>query len=208
MSAIGTFNGSEIFQLPTSPAPKAIEFTTNNTVAVSTSPFSGSQQVQNWGTSWLEASVTMPPMTHAQAQAWIAFLMQLQGQAGTFQLGDPLAKTPRGSASGTPLTLGTQSGYKLATKGWTASATGVLLAGDCIQVGYRLYRCTKSSVDADALGNATFDVWPQIREQPTDGTALTLTNTKGLWRMTSNQLKWSSSEMKTYGVVFSCREAI
>jgi len=33
----------------------------------------------------MEATVTMPPLTDAQAQNWIAFLRALQGPVGVFQ---------------------------------------------------------------------------------------------------------------------------
>lgn len=52
--------------MPATPsAPATVEFTAMDTVAVSTSPFTGQQQVQDWQASWLEASVSMPALTHA-----------------------------------------------------------------------------------------------------------------------------------------------
>jgi hypothetical protein len=61
-----TFNGWEIIPMPATPsAPATVEFTAMDTVAVSTSPFTGQQQVQDWQASWLEASVSMPALTHA-----------------------------------------------------------------------------------------------------------------------------------------------
>src|SRR5258708_32384518 len=99
-----------------------------DTVAVSISPFTGQQQVQDWQASWLEASVSMPALTHAQAQEWIAFLMSLRGQAKGFQLGDPLAATPRGSRLRTPLVRGAgPTGYLPAPQGWANNAVGLVL---------------------------------------------------------------------------------
>src|SRR6266702_5839374 len=98
-----TFNGWNIISMPTTPsAPQTIDFTATDIVALSISPFTGQQQVQDWQQGWLEASVSLPPLTHAQAQAWIAFLMALRGQANVFQLGDPLAVAPQGSGAGAP----------------------------------------------------------------------------------------------------------
>ena len=94
-----SFNGWDIISMPATPAaPATIEFTATDTVAVSISPFTGQQQVQDWQASYMEASVSMPALTHAQAQEWIAFLMALRGQAKVFQLGDPLAAIPRRSS--------------------------------------------------------------------------------------------------------------
>ena len=113
-----TFNGWDIVPLPASPfAPESIEFTAMDTVALSTNPFTAQQQVQDWQASWLEASVTYPPLTHVQAQSWIAFLLSLRGQAKIFQMGDPRTRMPRGSAAGTTLVNGSgQTDYSLATR--------------------------------------------------------------------------------------------
>ena len=129
--------------MPATPsAPATVEFTAMDTVAVSISPFTGQQQVQDWQASWLEASVSMPALTHAQAQEWIAFLMSLRGQAKVFQLGDSLAIAPRGSRLGTPLVDGAgQTGYLLATKGgqpmrsaYSFPATGFRSATESIEL--------------------------------------------------------------------------
>lgn len=83
---MATYQGRNIVSIPASPpAPAHIEITQVNTSALSRSPFTGQQQVQDWGGSWMEAVVTMPTLTYAQGQAWIAFLRALRGQAGVFQ---------------------------------------------------------------------------------------------------------------------------
>lgn len=195
--------------MPTVPsAPQTIDFTASDIVGLSISPFTGQQQVQDWQQGWLEASVSMPPLTHVQAQAWIAFLMGLRGQANVFQLGDPLAVAPQGSGAGTPLVDGAaQAGFTLNTKGWTPGASGVLLPGDWLQSGYRLYR-NLVLANADGSGKATLGIYPSLRESPADGTAIVLTNTRGLWRLKSNARKWSETAARVYGVQFDCREAI
>jgi hypothetical protein len=145
---------------------------------------------------------------HAQAQEWIAFLMALRGQAKVFQLGDPLAASPRGSGLGTPLVDGAgQTGYLLATKRWTANAVGVLLPGDWIQIGYRIYR-TLAIATADGTGKLVLSIWPQLRESPADGDSITLNNTKGLWRLAANSRKWSVTGSRMYGMEFDIREAL
>ena len=204
-----TFNGWNIISMPTTPsAPQTIDFTATDIVALSISPFTGQQQVQDWQQGWLEASVSLPPLTHAQAQAWIAFLMALRGQANVFQLGDPLAVAPQGSGAGaTTVNVGAQAGFSLNTKGWTAGASGVLLPGDWLQIGYRLYR-NLGTATADGSGHATLSIWPSLRESPADNDAITLTHTKGLWRLKSNARKWSETQARMYGIQFDIREAL
>jgi hypothetical protein len=207
---VPTFNGWNIISLPTIPAaPATIDFTATDIVAMSISPFTGQQQVQDWQQGWLEASVSYPPLTHVQAQAWIAFLMGLRGQANVFQLGDPLAIAPQGSGAGAPLVNGaSQSGFSLNTKGWTAGASGVLMPGDWLQIGYRAYRVILSQVNADGSGDATINIYPSLRESPNDGDAITIRNTRGLFRLKTNARKWSETAARVYGVQFDIREAL
>jgi hypothetical protein len=204
-----TFNGWDIVPVPATPsAPATVEFVADDVIAMSVSPFTGQQQVQDWQASMLAASVSMPALTHPQAQEWIAFLMALRGQANVFQFGDPLAVAPRGSGAGTPLVDGAaQKGYTLALKGWTAGAAGVLLPGDWIQIGYRLYRAI-ATANADGAGKLVLKIWPQLRESPGDGAAVILTNTRGLFRLQQNARKWSITASRTYGIQFEIVEAL
>ena len=206
---MATFNGWTIVTLPTDPpAPSSIDFTLQDLVATVDNPFTGQQQLQDWQASFIEWSVSMPPLTRAQAPSWIAFLMSTRGSLNVFQMGDPLATTPRGSVSGTPLVNGgSQTGYLLATRGWTHFANGVLLPGDWLQIGYRLYR-NLAIANADGNGNATLSIWPQIRESPNDGDALVTSNTKGLFRLKGNARKFSMLGNRTYSLQFDVREAL
>jgi len=188
--------------MPSYPSPRSIDFTAIDTVGVAVSPFTGQQQTQNWRNAWLEASVSMPPLKHIQAQAWIAWLLGLQGQAGVFQLGDPLAPLPQGLGGSMTVSGAGQTGYTLNVAGGAGAPS--LLPGDWIQIGFRLYR----NIGTYNGGAGALDIWPQIRESPLDGTAIVVTDTKGLFRLKSNVRKWSESDMRMYGLEFEIREAI
>lgn len=97
-----TYNSWNIVSMPSSPAPKSVEFTTNSIVAVSNNPFTGQQQIQDWNASFLEASVTMPAMSETAAQAWVSFLLACKGQAGVFQLANTAfaGRVPAGTVAG------------------------------------------------------------------------------------------------------------
>jgi hypothetical protein len=206
---MATFNGWTIVTVPTDPpAPASIDFTLQDLVASVDNPFTGQQQFQDWQASFIEWSVSMPALTRAQAPAWIAFLMSTRGTLNVFQMGDPLAMTPQGSASGTPVVNGgSQTGYSLATNGWTAGASGVLLPGDWLQIGYRLYR-NLAIANADGSGHSTLSIWPQIRESPNDGDTIITSNTKGLFRLKANPRKFSMLGNRTYSLQFEIREAL
>jgi hypothetical protein len=96
---MATYLGRTIITMPSSPAPKSVEFTQQDLVAASLSPFTGQQQVQDWQSNWLEASVTMPAMAEADASAWVTFLKACRGQACVFQIANAqfAARIPSGS---------------------------------------------------------------------------------------------------------------
>jgi hypothetical protein len=140
-------------------------------------------------------------MIRAVAAPWKAFAAELRGMQNVFQIGDPWGVTPLGVASGAPITNTTWSGSPpvenvnhifstvLYTSGWVPNTVGQLLAGDYIQIGYRLYVAVER-VDSDATGLATINIWPSLREVPPDLTPLTLTNTVGLFRLAANARSW------------------
>lgn len=180
-----------------------------NAVAMLRSPFTFQTQVQQHsGQIWL-ADVSLKPMERDEADEWTAFLLSLMGQYGTFQLGDPLAVTPRGVASGTPRINGAgQTGNVLVTDGWSTGVTGIMKKGDYFQIGQRLHRMLKD-VNSDGSGNATLDMWPRIRETPADNDFVTVSSAKGLFRLIGvTQPIQEADEGKLYGVSFSAIEAI
>ncbi len=169
--------------LPTTSSIARIRLTANDIVGISQSPFTAAQQVYKYPGQFWEADVTLPPMKRADAEYWVAFLLKLNGPFGTFLLGDPLGATARGVATGTPLVNGgSQVGNELVTDGWTVSQTGILRAGDYIQLGSgataQLYKILDDA-NSDGSGNATFTIWPSLRSSPANNAAITVTSTAG-----------------------------
>jgi hypothetical protein len=75
-----------------------IELRAENAVGVTQSPFTFRQQVFRFpGQRWT-ASVSIAPVNREFGEPWVAFLLALNGPAGTFLLGDPLGACPRGAA--------------------------------------------------------------------------------------------------------------
>jgi hypothetical protein len=177
-----------VVDVPAKPNLSAVEFHAKDSVALDVSPFTGQTQTQQWlGADMLSGTMTLPPLTQLQADAWLSFLMQLRGMANAFQIGDPMQPNIRGSASSpfgalvdNSVTGGNAAGSQtLGTQGWTANASGVLLQGDWLQVGYRLYRVL-DDVNADGSGKALIHIWPSLREQPTsDGSSSAWLNATG-----------------------------
>lgn len=198
--------------LPSAPGFRHSRFEAANAVAISASPFTFSQQVYvHQGAQWL-ATLTLPPMKRTLAADWQAFLVSLRGRMGTFLLGDPDAKAPRGVATGSPVVVGgMQTGVELETGGWTAGVAGILKAGDYIQLGSgstaRLHMVL-ADVASDGSGLATLDIWPPLRESPANASSVVLNNTVGNFRLMTSEVGWDANEISVYGLSFAAIEAL
>lgn len=202
-------NNYNLVTIPASAKMAAISFVMSDTVAAVGSPFTLQEQTQYWtgGDRW-SGRLTLPPMKGPDAAPWKAFLAELHGIANVFQLGDPDGRAPAGSALGVPIVTGTNvaGGAQLATSGWTASQYRVLLPGDYLQVGYRLYMVVDSPVNSDFQGNATINLWPSLREVPAANAPLILAQPKGLFRLAKNDRGWSASPRRATTISFEFEE--
>jgi hypothetical protein len=213
MAIIATFNSINIIALPCDVLPgvtnpSSIEWNPQEKVGETNASFGFQSQVWDWMQSMWVAQVSFPPMNRYAFDAWSSFLMEARGGYNAFMLGDPKAALPKGSALGTPLVSGAgQTGYSLVTRGWVPSTTSILLTGDLIQIGYRLYKVL-DAVNSDGSGNATLSVWPNLRDQPADGTTIITRNCKGLFRLSAPSGNKFSTNVGNYGLSgFSVREA-
>lgn len=185
---------------PTNIGIANITLMAENAVAISQSPFTFQQQVvAHPGQRWA-ASISLPPMKRQDAEAWVAFLLSLYGQVGTFLLSDPNCPAPRGTATSATLT-GTAG-----SSSPTITMTGTLLAGDYISLGTgasaRLHKVLQ-----DCSGTGTIELWPALRSSYTDAT-VDLTEAKGRFRLKDNITQWSINEISSYGITFDCVEAL
>jgi len=201
--------------LPTHTGIAQIRLLARDVVGISTSPFNLKQQTfRHPGQRW-EADITLPPMQRADAEQWAAFLLRLRGQYGTFLLGDPANATPRGTASatpGTPVVNGAdQTGDELDIDGLPTSETGYLKAGDYIQLGSgstaTLHKVLED-VNTNASGEATLNLWPQVRTAPGDGATVVVSGAQGNFRLSSNETTWDINNATLYGITFGAVEAL
>ena len=200
---------------PTQTGVASVEITATDIVSISESPFTLAQQVvRHAGARW-SATIRIPPVKRSDSEYWNSFLLRLRGQFGTFLLGDPNAATPRGSAAsaaGTPVVNGAnQTGNELAIDGLPVSATGYLLAGDYIQLGSgstaRLYKVLED-VDTNGSGQATLNLWPDLRSSPADGATITVSGAKGIFRLATNDATWTINNAGFYSISFAAVEAL
>ena len=200
--------------LPTHTGIAQIELRATNAVAYSRSPFTFAGQAHAYaGKAW-QADVTLPSMKREDAERWVAWLISLKGQLGTFYLGDPAATTPLGSARDTDTILvdgAVSSGDTIAIDSAPASQTDYLKAGDYMEIGTGVNRQlfkVLNDVDTDGTGSATVDVWPNVRTSIADDAAVTVQSAQGIFRLASNEQSFSINEASIYGIPFGAIEAV
>lgn len=184
-----------------------------NVVGETESPFTLSQQEQQWPGQRFELEMNLPPLTTSQAEQWISFLGALFGKLGTFLMGDYNRPTPQGLMNGAPVTNGTQlNGLNvLNIRGATAGVTNWAIAGDYVQITspgnpQRLYKILQNA-STDGSGDATLQIFPNIRETLVDGITIVTRNCAGTFRLQANSAKWKTDKNQIYAVSFKAKEA-
>ena len=198
--------------LPAFPDAASVTIRPLNTVAILQAPHGLKQQIQRFDGQLWQADIKLRLMPRAVAAPWTAFLLAMNGRLGTVLVGDPAATAPLGLATGTPLVDGAaQSGGTLSTKGWSASVSGILKAGDYIQLGSgaatRLHQVIEDA-DSDSGGLASLTLWPDLRDSPADGAAIVTVSPKGAFRLAANDGGWTTDARGLYGVTLSLIEAV
>jgi len=154
--------------------------------AVSASPFTGTEEVQDWGGEWWDYAIEMARTTGRDGRRLSAFLAALGGPRGRFLFRDPTIRQP-GSTLAPYVSGGFQTGNQLVTAGWPPFATP-LLAGDFFSLGTgaqtRLHQLT-ADVGTDEAGMATLAIVPRLRTAPPDGTSLEIAAPAVVLRLTA-----------------------
>lgn len=198
--------------LPSAPGFTRVSIRPRSAVGMFASPFTYQQQVfAHQGQAW-SGEFELPPMTRAEAAPWVAALVSLNGTEGTFYFGDPAWTTARGTATGTPVIKGAaETGYDIDTDGWTAGVTGILKAGDWVQIGTTTsakLHMVMVDANSDGSGNSTLTLWPRVRTAFADNAPLTVTSPKGIWRVAGGVPWGVSTDALIYGLTVQCMEAL
>lgn len=191
--------------LPNQTSIRSIDITAINAVAYSRSPFTFAGQAQTYSGQMWQADISLKPMRREDAEEWVAWLISLRGQHGTFLLSDPVSNSIRGTA--TAATISGSAGDQTVTATVTSGST--LLAGDFIQLGTGA-DATLHKVLEDYTGTgsgANLEIWPALRKSRS-GVSADLTSAAGLFRLASNETTYSVSQLAIYGISFGAIEAV
>ncbi len=170
-----------------------------------TSPFTGGQQVQDWGGSWWEFRIDIESAEAAKGRVLSAFLAKLRGPVNPFLFSDPILRQTENY--GTPLVNGAgQTGNTLITDGWSAIG---LQTGDFFSLGTdldtQLYQLTADVTPSG--GGATLEFVPALRSSPADNEPLEVNSPMVLLRATS-PVPARIPSTDNYSFSISAREAI
>ena len=182
---------------------------TSNTQTFESPLNGGVQTAVLTGGKWF-ATFKILPLTRAEAQQWMVFLLKLQGMGGRFLAHDPSNASPRGAlGTSVPLIDGVnQVGASLKTKGWDVSTSGLLLTGDAIAYDtgstWRERHIVAEDVDSDSSGNAVIRLTHAMRETPLDNDTLITTNASCVMRLINDeQAVWDVRTALIFGMEFS-----
>lgn len=180
--------------------------------------------ISNVGNGWFRCSVTKTASATASATP---FMLLITGTSTASYTGDGVsgayiwgAQLETGSLTNYqgvvdtfgPLVNGaSQTGNVLNIDGCSPNVTGWFAPGDYIQLGSgsatQLYKVL-TSVDTNNSGQASVDIWPNLRSSPADNSAVIFTNAKGKFRLKDNVTQWGINEISSYGITFDCVEAL
>ena len=174
-----------IYELPLT-LVQSLERRLVTSTAVATSPFTGTEQVQDWGGEWWEYGIEIARTNERNGRRLSVFFAALGGQRGRFLFRDPSIRQP-GSILAPYVAGGFQTGWALNTGGWPAFSRP-LFAGDFFSLGAdaqtRLYQITDDVVVSEQ-GTAELKFVPRLRISPADGVALEIAAPAVLLRLTA-----------------------
>jgi len=165
--------------------PSGIEFVAKTQTSKFTSPFTGRSQIYRFqAAQWWELNLQFPPLQTSEALVMSGFLTGLAGQSGTFYFTLPSMFAMNGSAAVTVAA----NGNDITVNSGTAQVG--LFGSD--SVSKRLVQFTGDTAIFPALVAG----------------ATTLTHTGSLYRLASNEVRFSVDEARNYGIVIPIVEAI
>jgi hypothetical protein len=199
--------------------PQDFTLAMQNLVGENVSPFTASEQEQQWSGQFFTIDANLPPMPFAQAEQWIAFLGSLFGKTGTFLMGDYNRLAPQGPWSGPALVNGANASgsNQLNLRDANPSVANWAVAGDYLQITafnsqlgvnvQRLYKVLQNA-NSGPGGLVTLFIFPNLRESLSDGQAIVTVNTAGTFRLTQNTVTPKTDKNRSYAISFKAREAM
>lgn len=187
-----------VFAWPSDILPSTFQPTLiGNTQSGGRSPFDGTEQtLEQPGARW-GFDLAFEGLPAEEHRRLLAFLASLRGRAGRFTWSPPLPR--QGTAGGAPvMRLAGQTGTKVHTQGWTASAPLCVALGDFLSWDDGTGRPALHMVTGNATaepsnsgatpeGLCDFHVSPPLRRSPALLAPLTVSGAIGVFRLVDDR---------------------
>lgn len=181
-------------------------------IRASTSEFrsvlSGSTQYRALtGDRW-EGVLSFSNRSESVQRSLRGFITALRGRQNTFAINPPNLDQ-QGTLNGTPtVDGGGQTGTSLNTTGWTANQTNLMEPGDYFEVNGELKMATET-ISSDGAGDATLVFQPPLRDTPTSGQSIEVTDPRCTVRLENDdQAKFQVSANYIHTLQISVREDV
>lgn len=202
---------------PTSPAPREVELGQVTTTLVSYGQSLRRQARSRGGQRW-SLKFIYPPMTRAQFAPLLAFLVKQRGRYETFEVVlPPPLNLPQGAIPGSPTVdnesagspTSLQTGLRnIATAGWTANRSGILLAADFVKfTGHTKVYMVTEDAQSNSAGQSVLAIEPALQDGPAQGSAITVSNVPFTMELASDTLKTVLQVNPQFGLEVEMKEA-
>lgn len=196
---------ADIFDWPTALRPQGVEWRLQRFQAQNTSAFDGSLQTATLAAPRWAFTIDTGRLRIAEVPVWEALIDQLDGSINRVRCWDWRREAPLGVATGTPLVRVSAAGKTLATKGWTASTAGILLAGSYVGVNGELNRLVLDA-DSDASGHATLTLARPLRAAPAVDVPIVITKPVAKFYLTTPDTAFRQDGGRASGQTFTFQE--
>ena len=195
--------------------PSAVEVGEQNANRFETSPFTGRGTLQEFGGEWWTLQLSYSRLRRSLAQPVLSFGSKLRKAQGTFVIAFPGYSKPLGTAkdiAASPSVNGSEQAgnSSINIKSAPINQTGWLVEGDIIQVGPATrphWHRVLEDVDTDSSGNATIEIWPNVRQGTIDNDLISTDSPLCIFRLIE-QISTSIQRPVLHSIDFVCREDI
>jgi hypothetical protein len=183
-----------------------LDFQSNNNSKITTSMSGRTQRIKTGAQYW-SFKLQSPPLSRADFFAQYSFVVQQEGQVGSFTIVPPVISSTRGTASGTVTVNATVAAGQSTCN--STGGTGTLKKGDLIKFSNhdKVYMLTED-VNLDGSTVDTLNFYPALTTGITNTSTVTYSSVPFTVYFDSDNLSYSANVDGTYTYQITCNEEI
>jgi hypothetical protein len=183
-----------------------LDFQSNNNSKITTSMSGRTQRIKTGAQYW-SFKLQSPALSRADFFAQYSFVVQQDGQVGSFTIVPPVISSTRGTATGTVTVNATVAAGQSTCN--SAGGSGTLKKGDLIKFSNhdKVYMLT-ADVDLDSSTVDTLSFYPALTTGITNTTTVTYSSVPFTVYFDSDNLSYTSNVDGTYRYQINCNEEI